>query len=113
MIKNISTNQIISKSEIDASSFWRQTLGLMFHLKPRNLIMSFNQTKPRTISLHNFFVIHNLEIIILNKQKQVMEINHSFKPFTFYKAKNKGHYCIEIAKQESKKLCKIGDNLYF
>ena len=67
----------------------------------------------RTISLHNFFVFHNLEIIILNKNKQVIEIKSNFKPFTFFKAKNKGYYCIELAKNESKNKVKLNDRLDF
>lgn len=110
MLKNKTTNKLITKKVIHATSFWRQGLGLMFH-KRSNLIMHFKQ--PRTISLHNFFVFYPLEILILNKDKQVIEINQSFKPFTFYTAKQKGTYCIELGTNEAKGKCSLGDVLEF
>ena len=67
----------------------------------------------RTISLHNFFVFYPLEIIVLDKNKQVLEINKEFKPFTLFKAKNKGQFCIELGITESKNKVKVGDILKF
>ncbi|MAG60895.1 hypothetical protein CL619_03865 [archaeon] len=110
MIKNKTTNQLITTKVIRAKSFWRQGLGLMFH-KRNNLIMHFKQTK--TISLHNFFVFYPLEIIILNKYREVIEINPAFKPFTFYTAKNKGSYCIELGTIDATNKVSIGDVLEF
>ena len=103
-------NKIISHHEKLCTSLFSQTIGLMFHRK-QNLIMVF--PKERTISLHNFFVFYPLEILILDKDKQVIEINHHFKPFTFWTAKNKGKYLIELGLEESKGKVKVGDKLEF
>ena len=74
-------------------------------------IMHF--TTKRTVSLHNFFVFFPLEILILNKDKQVIEINKKFWPFTFFTSKNKGMYCIELATNDSKNQCKVRDFVEF
>ncbi len=110
MLRNKSTDRLVCDEVIQAKSFWRQGIGLMFHQK-RNLIMHF--TKEKTVSLHNFFVFFPLEILILNKDKQVIEINKKFWPFTFFTSKKKGTYCIELATNDSKNQCKVGDFLEF
>ena len=110
VLRNKSTNKAISKQVIHARSTFRQGIGLMFHSK-RDLIMHFNN--PRIISLHNFFVFFPLEIIILNENKQVIEIKQQFNPFTFYTSKNKGSYCIELGTNAAKNHCKVGDILEF
>ena len=67
--------------------------------------------KERTISLHNFFVFYPLEILVLDKNKQIIEINYNFKPFTFWTAKHKGKYLIELGLEESKRKVKVGERL--
>ena len=109
-LKNKTTGKIITNEIIHAKSLWSQAIGLMFH-KKSNLIMYFK--KERKISLHNFFVFYPLEILILNENKQVIEIKKSFKPFTFFTAKQTGMYCIELGINSAKNLCSIGDKLEF
>ena len=94
MIKNKTKNSIISKEEIQAKTFYLQSRGLMFR-KKHNLIMFFNKEIP--IYLHNFFVFYPIELLILNKEKKIIEIKKEFKPFTFYNSKKKGKYLIELA----------------
>ena|SRR3989344_624518 len=94
MITNLTQNKIISKEELHCFSLLSQARGLMFRPK-HNLIMHLK--KEQTISLHNFFVFYPLDILILNKNKEIIEIKHNFKPFTFYTTKNKGQYVIELA----------------
>jgi len=106
MIKKDKT--IISHQEKICTSLPSQALGLMFHRK-QNLIMAF--PKERKISLHNFCVFYPLEILILDKNKQVIEINHNFRPFTFWTAKQKGKYLIELGLEESKGKAKVKEIL--
>jgi len=73
--------------------------------------MIFN--KERRISLHNFFVFYPIDILILDKNKKVIEIKNNFKPFTLWNAKNKGKYLIELGKEESKNKVKVNDLLEF
>ncbi len=94
MIKNKTKNSIISKEEIAAKSIYAQSRGLMFRQK-HNLIMFFD--KEISISLHNFFVFYPIDLLILNKEKKIIEIKRNFKPFTFYSSKKKGKYLIELS----------------
>ncbi len=107
MIRNLTQNLIISQHELHAVSLPQQIRGLMFR-KKHNLIMTFPKEQP--ISLHNFFVFYPLDILILNQKKEIIEIKHKFKPFTFYKAKHQGKYIIELAYPST---CEVNDQLKF
>ncbi len=111
MITNKTTNKIISKQEIVCKDIFSQGLGLMFKLKEQNLIMIFN--KERDIILHNFFVCYPLDLLVLDKDKKVVEIKENFKPFTFWSSQKKGKYLLELGQDCSKGKVKVGDKLKF
>lgn len=71
-----------------------QALGLMFR-KKQNLLMTF--PKERKISLHMFFVFFPIDVLILDKNKKIVEIKKNFKPFTFWNSKKNGKYVVELA----------------
>ena len=91
MIKN--KNKIISEKEKYCHTIFSQGLGLMFSPK-KNLVMVFK--KEQKIQLHNFFVFYPLDILVLNKNKKIIEIKKDFKPFTFWNSKKEGKYVIEL-----------------
>lgn len=111
MITNLTKKVVISQTELFANTYLKQALGLMFRIKKHNLIMTF--PAPRQISLHNFFVIYLLDILLLNEQKQIIEIKHNFKPFTFYTAdrNNKAKYVIELTHRNNN--YQLNDKLEF
>ena len=94
MIIHNTTQKIISNEEIICNSFFSQARGLMFRQK-HNLIMTFN--KEIKVSLHMFFVFYPIDVLILNKNKDIVEIKRHFKPFTFWNSKEKGKYVVELA----------------
>ena len=69
--------------------------------------------EPKRVSLHNFFVFYPIDIILLNKNKEVIEIKQNFRPFTFWKSKNKAQYVIELAKNKSKGKIRVNNQLAF
>lgn len=85
-------------------SAWGKARGLMFS-KKKNLMFVFN--KETIIPLHNFFVFFPIDVLFLDKNKKIVEIKKNFKPFSYYKPKNKAKYVVEIAK--NKKEYKIGE----
>jgi len=99
MIINKTNKKVISKKEIICKNLFSQSRGLMFR-KKQNLIMEFPFEKK--ISLHNFFVFYPIDVILLNKNKEVIEIKRNFQPFTFWNSNNKAKYVIEIGKNNSK-----------
>ena len=110
MIRNKTKKIVISQNEIKANSHFSQGWGLMMRRR-QNLIMKF--CAQRKISLHNLFVFYPLEILVVNSKGRILEINHRFNPFTFWKAKHKGTYCIELGLDESKGKCAVGNVLEF
>ena len=102
------TDIAASQKEINAKTIWSQARGLMFR-KKQNLIMIFPEE--RIISLHNFFVFYPLEIIVLDKDKRVVEIRKNFKPFTFWTSSEKGQYLIELGLENSQNKTKVGEQL--
>ena len=107
MITNKTKNLTISKKEITCKNFLSQSVGLMFRGK-QNLLMIFS--KEKKISLHNFFVFYSLDILVLDKEKKIVEIKKDFKPFTFWKSKKEGKYVVELGFPSE---YKIGDQLGF
>lgn len=103
-------HNIISKNERMCSSLWSQMRGLMFRAR-QNLIMVF--AEEQKIQLHNCFVFYTIELVFLNKNKKVIEIKPTFKPFTFYNSKHKAKYLVELGLGESQGKLKGGDILHF
>lgn len=56
--------------------------------------MIFDQEKK--ISLHMFFVFFPIDVLILNEQKEIVEIKRDFQPFTFWNSQKKGKYLLEL-----------------
>lgn len=77
-------------------SIWAKARGLMFS-KKKNLIFVFDDEKRR--SLHMFFVFFPIDVLFLDKNKKIVEIKRDFKPFSFYKPKNKSKYVIELTEK--------------
>jgi uncharacterized protein len=101
--------EVISKNELVCKSIISQARGLMFRKKKENLIMIFPEE--RKISLHMFFVFYPIDVVLLNKEKEVIDIKNDFRPFTFWNSLKKGKYLIELAKKHPE--IKIGDKLKF
>ena len=94
MIIHNTTQKTISNEELLCNSFLSQARGLIFR-KKQNLIMKFDTEKK--VSLHMFFVFYSIDVLVLNKKKEIVEIKRNFKPFTFWNSKEKGKYVVELA----------------
>src|SRR3989344_121753 len=94
MIFNKTNDINISKKEHFCKSSLSQARGLMFRRR-RNLVMVF--PKERRIKLHMFFVFYPIDVLILDKDKRIVEIKRNFRPFTFWNAQKKGKYVVELA----------------
>ena len=83
---------------------WSRARGLMFS-KKRNLMFVFD--KEKRIPLHMFFVFFPIDVLFLDKNKRIVEIKKNFKPFTFYKSKEKAKYVVELTGKHDYKVGKI------
>lgn len=111
IIKNITKSTIVCNQFQTLKTISSQAKGLMFS-KPKNLIFEFKEEK--LVPIHMFFVFFSIDIIYLNKEKQVVELKQSVKPFTFYNPKFKCKYLIELKKGQIKEShVEVGDKLEF
>ena len=94
-ISNKTTNTILTEHAKPCSSFLQKAKGLMFSSQ-HDLV--FEEKKERIIPLHMWFVFYPIDVLYLNKDKEVVEIKENFLPFTFYFPKNKAQYIIELKK---------------
>ena len=53
-----------------------------------------------------FFVFFPIDVLFLDKNKMIVETKKDFKPFTFYKSKEKAQYVVELVEEHN---YKIGD----
>jgi uncharacterized membrane protein (UPF0127 family) len=105
-------NQIIAKNVILLKSFFRQAIGLRFSIKQKNLIFDFKKERNETIDM--FFVFYPIDLIFLDKDKNVVELKENFKPFHIYKNINPSIYLIELKKGSIKeKNINLGDKVCF
>jgi len=94
MLFNKTRNWLISSHERYCRTALSQALGLMFRRK-QNLIMEFSHEK--RVSLHMFFVFFPIDVLLLNSQKEIVEIKRQLKPFSFWRSQQQGKYVVELA----------------
>ena len=68
------------------------SLVLMFS-KPKTLLFIFKN--PKRILIHNWFVFFPIDLIFLDKDKQIIEMKRNLKPFSWYKSKKPANFLIE------------------
>jgi len=106
MIKNITKNKIIAEEYVLCDSFFSKLRGLMFS-RQKSLVFIFD--KEQYINLHMWFVFFPIDVVLLNKDKKVVEIKEKFKPFTLFNSNNKATYVLELHNGAVKD-CKIEVN---
>ena len=111
-IKNLTKRAIISENAELCKGAFSKSFGLMFSLKPKPLIFAFK--KEKIVPLHMFFVFFQIDALFLDKNKKVVEIKESFRPFEFYNPKKKARYVVELPQGTVKKTgTKLLDKLGF
>ncbi|MBI4453565.1 DUF192 domain-containing protein [Candidatus Woesearchaeota archaeon] len=106
MIKNITKNKIIAEEYVLCDSFFSKLRGLMFS-KRKPLVFVFDDEQ--YINLHMWFVFFPIDVVLLDKDKKVVEIKEKFKPFTFFNSKNRAKFVLELHNGAVKD-CKIEVN---
>jgi uncharacterized protein len=53
---------------------------------------------PRSVSLTMWFVFFPIDVVMLDKDKKVIELVENFQPWKFYDSRNKCQYFIELRK---------------
>ncbi|MBI2653433.1 DUF192 domain-containing protein [Candidatus Woesearchaeota archaeon] len=113
IVKNLTKKTAMGKNAKLVDGVISQSIGLMFS-KKQNKDLIFKFSKEKTISLHMFFVFYPIDVLFLDKNKIVVDKKENFKPFAFYKSKEKAMYAIELPDGTIKKTkTEIGDRVEF
>jgi uncharacterized protein len=87
--------------------------GLMF-TKKKDKALVFIYNKEELISLHMFFVFYPIDVLFLNREKEVIEIKENFRPSTGYMPKNRARYVIELPEKKIQQYkIKLHDKIEF
>ncbi|HLC86635.1 MAG TPA: DUF192 domain-containing protein [Candidatus Nanoarchaeia archaeon] len=89
------------------NSLFSHFLGLMFKF-PKNDGLLFVFEKEQKVALHMFFVFFSIDIIYINKKKEVVRIRRKIKPFTPYIPAVKCKYILELKDYRN---IKVGDKI--
>ena len=93
---NISkNNKIIAKDAKLINSMLGHATGLRFS-RQKNLIFELKQERKEIIDM--FFVFYTIDLILLDKDKKVIELKRNFRPFAIYSPKKKTKYILELKK---------------
>ena len=112
IIKNITKKVMVGKNAKACKSIFSKAMGLMFSKKPKTLVFIFK--KEKIIPLHMLFVFFPIDILFLDKDKEIVEIKESLKPFSFYTPKKKAMYIIELPEGAIKETkTGVGDRIGF
>ena len=94
IIKNDAKRRIICTGAKLCKSIFSKAAGLMFSKSPTPLIFTFN--KEKIVPLHMLFVFFPIDVLFLDKNREIVEIKESLMPFEFYTPKKKAMYIIEL-----------------
>ena len=112
IIKNDAKRRIICTGAKLCKSIFSKAAGLMFSKKPKALIFIFK--KEKIVPLHMLFVFFPIDVLFLDKNKEIVEIKESLMPFAFYTPKKKAAYIIELPEGAVKKAkTELGDKISF
>ena len=89
-----------------ANTFWKRLTGLMFKKNIKKGIIFF-----KTGSIHTFFMLEKIDVIMLNKDGFVIYYKKNIKKNKII-IKKKAYYTIELPSNSINKLA-IGDKILF
>jgi uncharacterized protein len=111
---NIKLNgKVISKGKL-CNDYFSKFRGLMFSkkLKKENSVILVCDFESRfCCAIHMLFVFFPLDVIFLNKKKEVVDIRKSYPFVSFIAPKSNSKYVIEMNMGEN--ILKIGDKVIF
>ncbi len=92
-MKNIKLGSFaINAKELNSS--FSQAIGLMFQ-KPKPVLMDFKKVR-KSLGVHMLFCFWPLDLVFMDKTKNVVELKQGLKPFTFYNVKHPSQYLLEL-----------------
>lgn len=113
-LTNITKNKTIIERTIIAESFFSQLKGLMFEEKKKfdyALVFPLAVEGRFSASIHCMFVFFPIDVIFLDRDKKVVDIKKSVKPFTLFCMPDRpAKYFVELPDGKSQGI-ELGDRL--
>ena len=112
-IRNTTKNRNIAGDAVLCDDIFSKFIGLMFS-KKRETALVFRFDRETIIALHMLFVFYPIDVLFLDKKKNVVDKKENFLPFTFYKSRKKAMYAVELPNGAiGKTKTEIGDKIEF
>ena len=87
------TSLNVNKYDIKyCTSFFSRLKGMMFTKKKSNIIYCF----PKCNSIHTMFMFKNIDVIICDKENNIIKIINNLKPFRIILPIKKAYYVYEM-----------------
>ncbi|MBI2142020.1 DUF192 domain-containing protein, partial [Candidatus Woesearchaeota archaeon] len=77
------------------SSILGRAWGLMFSSRVKTALV-FVMGSEKEIALHMLLVFCPIDVLLLDRNKRVVEVKENLKPFAFYTGRKKAAYVIEL-----------------
>ncbi len=94
-IVNLSRKTVVSSRRRLVSSVLGKAWGLMLSRRVKTSLV-FVLGSEQKIALHMLFVFCPIDVLLLDRNKKVVELKENLKPFAFYTGRKKAKYVIEL-----------------
>lgn len=113
-VKNATRKKILASQTNICDSMLSRTKGLMFHQKIKDIAFVLAFPREQFVALHMFFVFFPIDVLFLDRRKNVVEMKKCFKPFTQYMAEKYAKYAVELPEGTINATgTKVGDKIDF
>ena len=115
MIKNKTKNKIIANKTKECKTILSKAKGLMLTKKKEDEGLVFTFNTEQKWGIHMLFVFYPIDVLWLDKNKEVVDLREELKPFILSaKPKKEASYIIELpAGTINKTKTEIGDKIIF
>jgi uncharacterized protein len=115
MIKNKTKNKILTKTTKHCKTILSKAKGLMFTTKKEDEGLVFVFNTQQKWSIHMLFVFYPIDVLWLNKNKEIVDYRENLKPFILSATpKHESNYIIELpAGTIEKTKTELGDKIIF
>ncbi len=96
MIKNLTKKTILATKVRHCHSVFSKLKGLMFAKPLKDTALIFHFKKEKIISLHMFLVFYPIDVLWLDKNRQVVQLKEHFRPFHVIIAEKPAQYIVEL-----------------
>jgi uncharacterized protein len=95
-LKNATRKKLLASQANVCDTIMSRAKGLMFHTRIKDTAFILSFSEEQKVALHMFFVFFPIDVLFLDRERNVVEIKKHFMPFTQYMAEKSSKYVIEL-----------------